>query len=289
MPWRQVLGFSIPLLTTDLVYATITALNLVLLGHFWGTTSVAGLRAVQPTAKLNEFVMSSFATLFTPLAARLFANNDRTGINVLYWRTAIWIAIFSFPVFALTFSLAEPVTLLLYGSRYEQSAPILALMSLGYYFNAALGFNGLTLKVYGRVRYIVLINLATVLVNVILSLFLIPRMGTLGAGIGILVALIVHNLLKQAGLKLETGVSLFEWRYLRVYVGIALCALGLLGIQILTSPSVYVTLGLVVLATLLLIRMNAGMLEVSEMFPEAMRFPGMKLFMSGRWSRGAVK
>jgi len=289
MPWRQVLGFTIPLLTTDLVYATMTTLSVVLLGHYWGTTSVAGLRAVQPTAQLNELVMSSFAILFTPLAARMFAKKDHIGINGLYWRTAIWIAIFSFPIFAVTFSFAQPITLLLYGSRYEQFAPILALLSLGYYFNAALGFNGLTLKVYGRVRYTVLINLATVAINVFLSLLLIPRLGVLGAGIGIMVALIIHNLFKQAGLRLGTGVNLFEWRYLRVYLGIALCALGLLAVQITTSASVYLTLGLAVLATVLLIRLNAGMLEVSEMFPEAMRFPGVRLLVSGRRSRDALK
>ncbi len=36
------------------------------------------------------------------------------------------------------------------------------------------------------------------------------------------------NVFMQAGLRLGTGISLFEWRYLKVYVGIALGALGLI-------------------------------------------------------------
>lgn len=288
MPWRQVFSFSIPLLTSDLVYVAMNAINVMLLGHFWSTTSVAQLRAVQPTAKLNELVMGSFATLFTPQAARMFAHNDRTGINDLYWRTAIWIAIFSFPLFVVTFSLAQPITVLLYGSRYEQSAPILALLSLGYYFNAALGFNGLTLKVYGMVRYIVLMNVATVIVSVAVSLLLIPRLGALGAGIGTLVALVVHNLLKQVGLRLGTGVSLFEWRYFRVYLVIVLCALGLLAAQLATSPPVFVSLGLAVVVTLIVFRVNGKMLEMSQTFPEAMRFPGARFLISGHWRRSQV-
>lgn len=280
MPWREVFGFSLPLLTSDLVSVTMNTISVMLLGHYWGTTSVAGLRAVHPTAKLNELVMTSFATLFTPLASRMFANHDRAGINRLYWRTAIWIAIFTFPIFALTFSLAQPITVLLYGARYQQSAAILALMALGYYFNAALGFNGLTLRVTGKVRYIVFMNVATVVVSFATSWLLIPRLGALGAGIALMVSLIVHNLFKQWGLRLA-GVHLFEWRYLRVYAVIVACAVALLAFQLGTSAPVWVSLLLAAFAALVVIRVNGRMLEVGQMFPEIMRLPGMGFILPG--------
>ncbi|HYM81858.1 MAG TPA: flippase [Candidatus Limnocylindria bacterium] len=282
MPWREVFSFSTPLLTSELVGVAINTMNVVLLGHFWTTTSVAELRAVQPTAKLNELVMASFATLFTPLASRLFANGDKAGINHLYWRTTIWIAIISFPVFAVTFALAQPITVLLYGQRYESSAPILAMLSLGYYFNAALGFNGLTLKVIGRVRYLVFINLATVVVSLGASLLLVPRMGAMGAGIAMMISLIVFNVLKQAGLRQGTGVSLFEWQYFQIYLVIGLTALGLMAVQLATSAPVYVSLALAVVATLIVFRWSGSKLDLHEMFPEAMRIPGMGFLVSGR-------
>ena len=72
------------------------------------------------------------ALLFTPLAARLFARGDRAGIRELYWRTAAWMAVFSFPVFALTFVCAHELTVALFGERYASSAPVLALLALGY-------------------------------------------------------------------------------------------------------------------------------------------------------------
>src|SRR5690606_6629489 len=111
--------------------------------------------AVVPVARLNQVVLQSFTFLYTPLAARMYAKEDTENINDLYWRTAIWILIFSFPVFAVTFSLAQPVTIFLFGERYADSGIILAILSLGYYFNAALGFNNHTLRVYGVIRYIV--------------------------------------------------------------------------------------------------------------------------------------
>ena len=92
--------------------------DVILLGYFGGADDVADFRVIWPAAHLNQVVMASFALLFTPVAARMFARNDREGINNLYWQTAIWIAVLTFPIFALTFSLAAPVTETLYGSRY---------------------------------------------------------------------------------------------------------------------------------------------------------------------------
>jgi len=228
---------------------------------------------VHSTAVLNSLVMTSFALLFTPFAARLFARNDREGINNLYWQTAIWIAVISFPIFALTFSVAQPITLLLYGQRYAQSGIILALLSLGYYFNAALGCNGLTLKVYGKVRYSVVINVLAGVFNLGAILLLIPRYGALGAAIGTTSALIVHNILKQAGLRLGTGINLFEWRYFRVYLAILLCALGLLLVQVVTSAPVYVSIALAALASMVVIGLNRKLLKVGQNFPELLRLP----------------
>jgi len=273
IPWREILSFTIPLLTSDVLYAVMNTMDVIVLERSRGSVDVAALRAVHSTAVLNSLVMSSFALLFTPFAARMFARNDREGINNLYWQTAIWIAVISFPIFALTFSVAQPITLLLYGQRYAQSGIILALLSLGYYFNAALGFNGLTLKVYGRVRYSVVINVLAGVFNLGAILLLIPRYGALGAAIGTASALIVHNILKQAGLRLGTGINLFEWRYFRVYLVILLCALGLLLVQVVTSAPVYVSIALAALASMVVIGLNRKLLKVGQNFPELLRLP----------------
>jgi len=278
IPWREILSFTIPLLTSDVLYAVMNTMDVIVLERSRGSVDVAALRAVHSTAVLNSLVMSSFALLFTPMAARLFAHNDREGINNLYWQTAIWIAVISFPIFALTFSVAQPITLFLYGQRYAQSGIILALLSLGYYFNAALGFNGLTLKVYGKVRYSVVINVLAAIINLGAILILIPRYGALGAALGTCIALIAHNILKQAGLRLGTGINLFEWRYFRVYLIITVSTLGLLLVQWLASPPFYVSFVLAALVSVLVVRLNRKLLNVGQTFPELLRFPLARRF-----------
>ncbi len=278
LPWREVFSFTVPLLTSDVLYLVMNTMDAVVLEHSRSAADVAALRAVDPTAVLNSLVMTSFTMLFTPLAARMFARNDREGINNLYWQTAIWIAVFTFPIFVVTFSLAQPITVLLYGSRYAQSGIILALLSLGYYFDAALGFNGLTLKVYGKLRYSVVINILAGLFNLGAILVLIPRYGAVGAAIGTCSALIFHNILKQAGLRLGTGINLFERRYFRVYLIITLSALCLFLVQWVTSLPIYINIVLAGLVSLMVLWTNRKLLNVGQMFPEVLRFPLARRF-----------
>jgi uncharacterized protein YjbI with pentapeptide repeats/O-antigen/teichoic acid export membrane protein len=280
IPVREVLSFTMPLLASDLVYVVMNSMDAVLLEHSRGSVDVAAFRAVQPTARLNQVVLASFALLFTPAAARLFAHDDKEGINRLYWQNAAWVAIASFPIFALTFSLAKPVTILLYGTRYEQSALIMAMLSFGYYFNAATGQNGLTLKVLGKLRYIVTVDIMAAVVNLGVNLVLIPRYGALGAATGTMSTMIIFNILKQAGLVLGTGIKIFDRDYLRVYAIIILGALGLLLVQVLVSPPVFAGFAVAALASVLVLKFNGRELDLASTFPELLRIPAVRWLFS---------
>ena len=233
----------------------------------------ANYRVIQPLVGLNLLVYSSFTLLYMPAASRLFARGDRDGVARLYWRTATWIAVFSFPIFALTTSLAAPVTVGLYEQRYADSAVYLALLSVATYVNVALGFNGLTLRVYGFIRYTVAINLVVAAMSIGLNLLLIPRFGAMGAAVATTTSLIGFNLLKQAGLRRGTGISVFDRRYVGVYGTIALAAIGLLIARIVLNPGLILSLILIAVASIAVLALTRRALDVAEAFPEILRLP----------------
>ncbi len=280
MPVKEIFAFTLPLMSSDLVNIVMHSMDTLLLGYFHDASEVAAYRVILPAAHFNKIVMASFGLLYTPLAARLFAKNDFDGINNLYWRTAIWMAILSFPVFALTFSLAQPLTVLLYKARYEPSWIYLAMISFAYYFNVVLGFNGLTLKVLGKIKYVVTINIVAALLNISLALFLIPRYGALGAAIGTTVAMIVHNILKQAGLRMASGMRIFEWKYLSFYLIILVGGFGLFLIQYFLTMNVFVAGGLAAAVSCIIFMITRSKLDVEETFPELLKLPLMKKVFS---------
>jgi O-antigen/teichoic acid export membrane protein len=278
LPIRELFAFGLPLLSTNVVYAATTTLATVVLGHLRPPSEVAAFRAVQPVAALNAMVMLSFAILFTPAAGRLWARGDRDGMRDLYWQTASWLAVLTFPVFVLTAALAEPLTVQLFGTRYADSATYLALLALGTYANAALGFNGLTIQMLGRIRYVVVINCCTAAFALAANLVLVGRFGALGAAVAVLATLMLHNLLKQAGLR-GTGVGTFDRRYLRTYLTIlgGTAAVGLT--QQLLHPPLPVGVAVAAVVSLVVVGLNRSALRAAETFPELMRFRVVRLIV----------
>ena len=275
IPARELTSFMLPVLSQDLVYAVMLVSDVILLAHFDGADAVAALRAIQPAAQMNQVVFASFLFLFTPAVARLFAREDRRGIDAVYWHTAGWIAALSSPIFLITFSLAAPLTTLLFGARYADSAVLLAVLAFGYYVQAALGFNGTTLMVVGRTRVLVGLNIAAVIVNVGANLVAIPRLGALGAAIATATTLVVHNVLKQAALRRFAGVRAVALDYAPIYFAIALAALGLLATQTVVHSAVAsFALGAIAAAGVLLV--SRRILRVRETFPELLRVPVLR-------------
>jgi len=279
-PVREILAFTLPVLSSDLLNVVMNSVNVLMLGFFHGTSEVAQFRVVLPAARLNTIVMASLAMLYTPSVARLFARKDSSGINHLYWKTAAWTAVLSFPIFATTFCMAKPLTTFLYGARYESAAPILALLSVGYYFNASLGHNGLTLKVLGKVRYTLTIDLIAILINLVANLFLIRSYGALGAAIGTAGTMIVHNILKQAGLRLASGLNIFDWSYVSFYLIIVGSVLALVVTQLLTPENIYLAIALVICATLFVFAATRKKLDIAKTFPELLRIPLFRLILT---------
>ncbi|MFQ5737387.1 MAG: flippase [Acidobacteriota bacterium] len=280
IPVREVLSFTLPVLTSDLLTVVMNPVSVLLLGYFHDASEVARFRVVLPAARFNTLVMSSLGMLYTPAAARLFARKDTRGINSLYWNTAAWTAVLSFPIFAMTFCMASPLTTFLYGARYESSATILALLALGYYFNASLGFNGVTLKVLGKVRYTVAIDLLTLATNAAANMILIYRYGALGAALGTAGTMVFHNILKQAGLGLVSGLHVLDWKYVSFYLTIGGGVLALVAVQFFAPRNVYLGATFVLLTALFVLAAGRKKLDIGQTFPALLRIPVLRFFLA---------
>ena len=278
---RRLLGFSVPLLSSDIFLTLNGTMAVMILEHFRGTVEVANLRAIVPVVGLCAVVLQSFKMLFTPLAARLFARGDRAGLNDIYWRSTIWITIVTFPAFGICFFLAEPVTVLLFGQRYAGSGVLLAILACGVYFNATVGLNMYVLQVHARIRVITLINVIAILLALGLDLWLIPAQGAIGATLAITTTVIAHNLMVHAGLSLGTGVDLFQPRFLKVYATIGAGFAGLFVIQIVSGSSVAVMVVATGIVSASLVWINRSALVIGDTFPQLARLPLLRRALGG--------
>lgn len=273
IPARELLAFSLPLLFTNLVAVAGTELAAVALGHYRDAADVANFRAVQPFAALNQVVMFSFSTLFTPAAARLRASGNATALRALYWQSACWIAVLTFPVLCVTTALAHQVTVDTIGERYAGSAVYLALLSIGYYVNAAFGFNGITLQMLGRVRYVLVMNVVVLGWLVGANLLLVPRWGAMGAAVAVLSTVIVHNVGKQAGLGFGSGIGIVDRRHAGILAAIVVTAAVVNAVLLVVHMPLVVGLFVVAMVTAVMVRLLGPTLDLRGTLPELARLP----------------
>jgi O-antigen/teichoic acid export membrane protein len=276
LPARELFGYTVPLLTADALAAAMHLGCVYLLERFHGIDEVARFSVVLPAALLFEVVTATFGLIYAPAVSRLAARDDRRAIGGLYRETTQWMVVLSFPIFVLTFSIAQPLTVFLYGARYQTSGVILALLALGYYSGVAFGLNALTLKVLGKLRYVVGINAIMTAVSLAISLVLIPPYGALGAAIAMAATLVLLNVLNQLALRHAAGLSMWERRHRPLYLMLAAGALPVFVIQFFIADNMAVALTLAALVSMLVLLASRKTLAIGEMFPELLKLRLMR-------------
>jgi O-antigen/teichoic acid export membrane protein len=273
VPYRAVFSFSMPLITGELLLMSFTVGGVLVLGYYQSAAEVASYRAVFNPSRLNTAVLGAFVPLFLPLAARLFERDDVAGLRRAYWHTGAFVAVLTFPIFALTGPLAPSLAVVLFGERYADSGAVLALLSVGYYFSTVLGFNAYTLQVCGRIRFLVGVNLSVAALNIGLCFALVRPLGALGIATANLVALVVQNLLQQWALRGALGTAFVDRGVTRCYLVIAACAAALWALQDLADPGPVIGFLAATAASLVVLMASRRAIELVDTFPELRRLP----------------
>ncbi|HEU5043014.1 MAG TPA: oligosaccharide flippase family protein [Nocardioidaceae bacterium] len=280
VPYKDVFEFSFPLITGELALLSFTVGGVFVLGLSQPITEIANYRAVFNPARLNTAVMASFVTLFLPVVARFHTRGDPAGLRNSYWHTAAFVAVWTFPIFALTGPLAPATTVALFGDRYAESATVLAVLSVGYYINVALGFNAYTLQVCGRIRYLVGVNVVVAALNIGLCLVLAPTDGAVGVAIANCVALVTQNLLNQWALRGAIGSRFIDREAWLCYAIIAAGAGLLWGFQLFVSRGVVPDVAAAIVVSVAVLAGSRRALQLRETFPELARIPVLGRFIS---------
>lgn len=276
---REVLAFSLPLLSSDGAQAIRTTVVTLLIEFFHGVVILAAYRAVVPLSRLNAVVSDSFQLLYNPALARLYARQDRDQMTQLYWFNAVWIALLTFPVFLATCLFAEPLTTLMFGDRYRDASQVLAVLAVASYLNACFGFNQITLQVLGRVRMVVVNDVLGTAAAFGLMMILIPRYGAIGGAMAVMLAQIVQNGLNQWALAREGTIRGMDAKCLLVY-GYLLAATAAVAGTVYFRAPLAVSVAVAAVVSLTALRLSWQVLDAADVFPELQKVPGLRRLIS---------
>ena len=212
---KVLLLFSLPLMTSNLIFFILNWTDTLMLGHYLGEGVVGLYNAASPLARFIPVFLASLTVLYNPIATGFFARGEIENLKRFYTIITKWVVLLTFPLFVLLVAYPIPILGFLFGGEYIEAWKPLVILSIGFMFHSVLGPNGLTLLTMGKPTENLKGDLLGASLNVILNYLLIPVYGMMGAAIATASSYLVTNLYKSLRLA-SLGVSPINGRYIRI-------------------------------------------------------------------------
>lgn len=104
-------------------------IDIILIGHFWGMSSLGVYNLAKDlTYKPYQVINSLVSSISSSMFAKLQDNVDIVRIKFVEFLN--YVTLFSFPIYMMLFSFSDLVVSILYGSRFEDAAAFVRILSI---------------------------------------------------------------------------------------------------------------------------------------------------------------
>jgi O-antigen/teichoic acid export membrane protein len=191
---RGLMSSSLPLFWVASINLVMNSTASFALG-IWGTSADVGIFNVAfRTAQLTSFILIAMNSIVAPKFAALYRQGDMKALGSLARNSAKIMMVVAAPPMLLFLAFPDRI-MELFGPKFAGNGMVLAVLAVGQFINVASGSVGYLLIMSGNER-LVRNNIAlTAIVNVILSVLLIPTVGLIGAAVGTSASLAIKNLI----------------------------------------------------------------------------------------------
>ncbi|MBV8987164.1 MAG: oligosaccharide flippase family protein [Solirubrobacterales bacterium] len=200
---RPIATYAGVLLIVDGAYTAFNQVDVLIIGAYLGPSSVG---IFQAPMRLTSFLAYPGGALAGGVAPRL-ARSSRGEPNVWAFLVALRLLLIVQAVITAFVLGWAPLLVKVLGSSYAQSASVLRALAPFVFLNGFGSLVSISANYLGEARRRVPVALVTVLVNVVLDLVLVPRIGVIGGCVGTNVAYAVyapaHLIICQRELRLD--------------------------------------------------------------------------------------
>ncbi len=203
---RRIFSFSMISWVSALAATGLIWTGTLLLGNLTDAASVGVFNVASRLVSLAVFVMAPITTAFSPHMAHLDHLGEKDEAARAYGNATRWILFMSTPAFIMLIVLPEQM-LAFFGHAFRAGASVTIILALGQFVAAAAGPCGVVLNMSGRVVLSLVDNVGVLILNIVLSLLLIPHWGIVGAAAAWSISLVVVNLTKLLQARFVVGVA----------------------------------------------------------------------------------
>jgi O-antigen/teichoic acid export membrane protein len=191
---REFWRFTGPRAVASVAQLALQRIDVLLVAALGGLAAAAVYAVAGRFVVLVQFANQGVSQSVQPRLAEALATGDRRTANHLYQTATGWLILVTWPLLLLVVLFA-PVYLSLFGAAYAEGVPVVVVLAAAMLFATGCGMVDMVLAMAGRTSWNLINVLLALAVTVVLDVLLIPRLGALGAAIGLAGALLVNNLL----------------------------------------------------------------------------------------------
>ena len=201
-PLRQLTRFCLPVMVTDLLYATLTQLDILMLGWFVSARLVGLYALVRRVSSAMLKAPQAFDPIFSSVVSDLSLRSRHGELAHRFVVISRWILTINLPIFACLLIIGDTLMPLLGGDDVQSVAElraalrILVLLCVGMMVQGTFAMVEPLLTMSGRPNVSMLNNSVWLAANFGLNLWLIPAYGIVGAAMGAATAMLLVSALR---------------------------------------------------------------------------------------------
>ncbi|AUG47072.1 hypothetical protein BVU17_05855 [Haloarcula taiwanensis] len=181
---RPLVRFGAQSMVLTLLLTSMYKVDILLVSHFWDATTTGHYRAALQVSEFMWVVSVAMEMVMIQSTADLWADGRIDRLTSLLSRLLRYVVVLTVLLVAGVFVLGEQFLTVYFGEPYEASVRPLQVLLPGVLGFAIARVIWPVLQAGGHLRQLLLATGASVVVNVVLNLALIPRIGIVGAAIG---------------------------------------------------------------------------------------------------------
>lgn len=163
----------------------------IFISYFLQLSLVAVYEVATTIAFTMRMLPFAIVSAILPAASEIEANGDKKSLGELYNRSSKYISLISVPLLFFVLFMAHGIIRVWLGEGFELSAVTLQILMLGYFANI-MTFPGSQIATgLGKPGYVMKSSIIAAVLNLILSVVLIIKIGYLGAAIGTSIAMMM--------------------------------------------------------------------------------------------------
>jgi O-antigen/teichoic acid export membrane protein len=204
-PVSKIFAISLPMLMTSATTYVIGQTGVIFLTIFRTETEVGYYGVAVKMATVTSFILASVNSVIAPKFSELFHSEKIEELFYIAKKSTKLIFWLTLPISVTLLLCGRHALSIFFGADFIAAYPALAVLLFGQFFNSISGSTMLFMNMTNRQVLMRNIIIIAAILQISLSFFLIPKMGTLGAAIAAAASLVFWNLTTLAYLKHTYG------------------------------------------------------------------------------------